>query len=173
MIIGIDPGINGALAFLDGDSTEVLDLPKVAKSSGKGNEINPYELWSMLTKYPPGVPVYLEKVHAGVFGGRPGRRCPLCKQMRKQSMGAVSAFGFGDTFGCIRSVCACTGNPLHLVAPPTWKKAFGLIGVDKDRPRTLALQRFPALSGELKRKKDLDRAHALLIALYGQMEGSS
>ena len=54
----------------------------------------------------------------------------------------------------------------NLISPQAWKYSCELKGKDKDDSRLLAIKKFPFLAGKLKRKKDVDRAEALLIALY-------
>lgn len=49
--------------------------------------------------------------------------------------------------------------------PNEWKQAMGLAGKDKEAARQKALKLFPSCEG-IKRKKDHNRAEALLLALY-------
>ena len=65
-----------------------------------------------------------------------------------------------------RGVLGCLSVPIIDVAPQRWKRHLGLTGVEKDVARTLAIQRFPAAGEQLKRKKDIGRADALLVALW-------
>jgi crossover junction endodeoxyribonuclease RuvC len=148
--IGIDPGAaSGALALLKEDYSfvEVVDMP--TELNGKHQEINAAELGKILTRWKQKgtVVAFLEAVHS----------------MPKQ--GIASAFGFGDSFGCIRGSVGALLIPLIRVSPQQWKKRAGLIGTDKDRARTVAQQLYP--EAELGRKKDIGRADALLIARFG------
>jgi len=63
-------------------------------------------------------------------------------------------------------VLAALGIPVSMVHPQRWKKSTSLIGKEKDVARTVAIQRFPAAADQLKRKKDIGRADALLIAQW-------
>lgn len=153
MRIGIDPGISGALFFLadEGDWLTVHDMPIMAKSSGKGNQINPYELHGIIEGETRGYKptAYLERVNA-----MPGQ-------------GVSSVFSFGKSAGIIEGVLAAMGIKVVMVTPNKWKKAAGLTGKDKDAARTLAIQLYPDLANQLSRKKDVGRADAILIAHFG------
>jgi len=158
MIIGIDPGITGAMYFQwknrFGDTEkETYDMPVMAKTSGKGNQINPYQLIEIFeachyreNKYT----AYLERVNA------------------MPNQGVSSVFSFGKSAGIIEGVLAALQIPVVMVTPNKWKKKAGLTGKDKDAARTLAIQLYPELSDQLARKKDIGRADAILIAHFGQ-----
>ncbi len=154
VVFGIDPGVSGAVSvFLDGEGTDVTDLPIMARAAG-GNLINGSELANRLRiirQLHPGAAfvAYLEQVHA----------------MRGQ--GVTSTFNFGESYGTIKGVLQALGIAIHSVRPQAWKKSFGLSGADKDASRTLAIERFPALASQLTRKKDGGRGESLLIGLYG------
>lgn len=148
VIIGIDPGISGAIAII-GDhraAPAVKDMPVMSKGTGKKQQVNAAELARMLASCAPSV-VYVERVSA----------------MPEQ--GVVSMFAFGEAFGVIRGVLAAMNIPIELVTPQTWKRRFGLLGTEKDAARTKAIELYP--TAPLARKKDIGRADALLIARYG------
>lgn len=143
-ILGIDPGVSGAVAFyspLAPDRVAVEDVPVA------GGEISAPHLASMIRRYAPSMAV-IERVNA--FPGQ----------------GVSSVFNFGRAYGDVRGVVGALSIPLHLVSPQKWKKHFGLSS-DKDQSRMLAVRRFPAVADHFKRKKDDGRAEAALIALYG------
>jgi len=150
-IIGIDPGLTGAIAVLC-DRIVLIDMPTTAKVSGKGNEVNAYELCSIIREWGSKgeTVVYVEKVTAMTGNG------------------VTSSFSFGDSAGVVRAAVACAGLPVNYVTPQAWKKHFGLINTQKDAARTKAIQLFPSASSDLARKKDGGRADALLIARYGR-----
>jgi hypothetical protein len=155
MIIGIDPGITGAIAVVDNDGQVVLhDLATCPKDRGKGLMIHAGLLADLLRAYrcdhkdSLGDVVVLESVTSS------------------PQMGVTSAFSFGRSLGVIEGVVAGLGYPLVLVQPSAWKKAFGLIGRDKDEARNVATRLAPQVGELLKRKKDIGRAEALLIALW-------
>jgi crossover junction endodeoxyribonuclease RuvC len=147
-IIGIDPGMDGALAVVDADGhLEALeDMPTVATRQGK-RQVNIPELAHLLRHHGRDATVKLEQV-----GARPGQ-------------GVTSMFNFGMGYGAVQGVIQTLGLPMTLVTPTAWKRAAGIQGTDKDYARTRALQLYP--DADLARKKDIGRADALLIARYG------
>jgi len=149
-VIGIDPGITGAIATVNQDKLIITlaDLPTYTATKSK-KQLNAAELTNMMKSTNIEAKVYIEKVGA----------------MPKQ--GVVSMFNFGKTCGIIEGVCAALQMPYEYVTPQKWKKAAGLIGQDKDYSRTIAIQQYPEVASRLKRKKDIGRADALHIAMYG------
>ena len=148
VVIGIDPGNTGAVAFLRGADVDVVDMPLMA--NGKKQQLNPQELSRILVggiETGEDVVAVVERVSA-----MPGN-------------GAASMFNFGMGFGVIQGVLAAMRIPYKLVTPQKWKKAAGLTGKEKDNARTLAQQLFP--DAPLGRKKDIGRADAILIAKFG------
>lgn len=159
LVIGVDPGLSGALALFDGNGlSAILDIPVMAKGKGAGkvkNEINAAGLNALLKEWTNGhaddVLVVIERVSS-----MPGQ-------------GVASMFSMGDTVGCIRGVVAARGYPVIWVTPQKWKRHFGLIaGKDvngKELARSRAIQLFP--EADLARKKDHNRAEAILLSKYG------
>lgn len=150
IVIGIDPGLSGALGVLsDGVFVAVEDMPVVTKGSGSvKSEVDPAGLIWLLRRYAPAeepVAVVLERVNA-----MPGQ-------------GVSSTFSLGDSFGCARSAVAAAGFELHYVTPGQWKKHHGLSS-DKDASRALATRLWPG--APLSLKKHADRAEALLMARW-------
>ena len=80
--------------------------------------------------------------------------------------GVTSMFNFGQSFGVIKGICAALGIPIYFVRPSKWKKHFNLIKTNKDASRTKVIEVYPEISSKLHRKKDSNRADAILIALY-------
>jgi hypothetical protein len=145
VVIGVDPGsASGAVAWIAADGgAGVSDLPLVAGT------VDPHRLKALLLSAPqPVAVVFIENVAA----------------MPRQ--GVSSTFKFGRAVGAIHATIALAGLRLELVTPTTWKKHHHL-GADKEKARALALRRWPALADQLARKRDADRAEALLIASYG------
>jgi len=148
MIIGIDPGITGAIAVLDLKKNLITlhDMP--TQTIGKRQQVNAHELAAILRGVGACV-AYVERVGA----------------MPKQ--GVSSMFNFGETAGVLRGVLAALEIQVCYVTPQKWKKATNLIGKEKDEARTLAIQRWPEMAHMLKLKKHCGRADAALIALVG------
>lgn len=150
MIIGIDPGVTGAIACLNGTTLHtVIDMPTM--TNGKKQMVNAAELAKFLEgyrrKYEGNLTVYLEDVHS-----MPGQ-------------GVSSCFNFGVSFGIIQGIVGALQIPMALVTPQSWKKRTGLIGKEKDCCRTLMQQIYP--DAPLGRKKDIGRADAIAIAHFG------
>lgn len=146
--IGIDPGLTGAIAFLDetGRVFEVHDMPVGAKPRGKGSMVDVASLVAVFGLDWEVGWAAVEFVHA----------------MPKQ--GVSSTFSLGDSFGCVRAALASAGIPVVYISPGEWKRRAGLTGKDKDASRMLALERHPEAAEWLQRKKDHGRAEAILIA---------
>jgi crossover junction endodeoxyribonuclease RuvC len=152
MIIGIDPGISGAAAALriggiglSSRFAEVIDLPTL--QDGKRRQLDSYALLTWLRSMRPHR-IIMENVHS------------LPRE------GVVGAFRFGVAIGMIRAVSRLVVRDLELVEPKVWKGYFKLAGGDKEASRELALELFPKTSDILKRKKDHQRAEAMLIAWW-------
>lgn len=152
--IGIDPGQTGAIAAIDGHDNVILlrDMPTMPRLHGKGEMINGAELASIIMDARAGneIMVYLEQVAA-----MPGQ-------------GVTSMFHFGESVGIILGVLQTLQCRYAMVKPQRWKGLAGLSRMDKDAARTLAIQLFPGISDKLARKKDIGRADALLIAMFGK-----
>ena len=154
-IIGIDPGITGALAVMENDCMiEVEDMPIVALAHGKKTkrQVSPQLLTDLLENLTHGrgeVLAIIEAVHS------------------MPDQGVASSFNFGKGCGRIEGVLAGMRIPYTFVTPQAWKKRAGLIGKDKDVARTLAIELLPDMSSYLARKKDIGRADAMLIAKFG------
>ncbi len=163
-ILGIDPGINGsAVLFVGGAACpvtpeNVIDLPTVG--SDKQREIDVLALRDWMLQMQPDVAVIERVTPMPAIPDEHGNR---------PSMGATSAFNYGKTFGVLKSIPLLFNIPTVLVTAGKWKGFYGLKGKGnggKEQARQLALQRWPTLSGCLSRKKDQDRAEAVLIANY-------
>ena len=55
---------------------------------------------------------------------------------------------------------------MYFVRPAKWKKYFNLIKTEKEASRTKAIEIFPQISGKLSKKKDVNKADAILIASF-------
>lgn len=153
--VGIDPGLNGALACIadDGRLMHTADMPTVQVKRGRGfkTEVSPSLLAHLLAiqfSEPPLLAV-LEDVNA------------------TPQMGTTSAFSFGRSKGVLEGALAMLAWPVEYVAPATWKKAMGLTK-DKGACRAAALKAWPAQAGDFARVKDDGRAEAALLAEFGR-----
>ena len=80
--------------------------------------------------------------------------------------GVTSMFNFGQSFGILKGICSAMQLPMYFVRPAKWKKYFNLINSEKDASRTRAIEIFPYFSSELSKKKDSNKADAILIANF-------
>jgi crossover junction endodeoxyribonuclease RuvC len=80
--------------------------------------------------------------------------------------GVTSMFNFGQSFGVIKGVCSAMQLSMHFVRPTKWKKYFSLIKSEKDASRTKVIEIHPYISSKLSKKKDANKADAILIASF-------
>ena len=80
--------------------------------------------------------------------------------------GVTSMFNFGQSFGILKGICSAMQLSVYFVRPAKWKKYFNLINSEKDASRTRAIEIFPYYSSYLSRKKDSNKADAILIASF-------
>ena len=149
IIIGIDPGISGAISIVE--NKEVYDTPTMIDGKKNKRQINSAQVTNIIKErlnHDKEVIVVVEHVNA-----MPGQ-------------GVTSMFNFGQSFGVIKGICAALSLPIYFVRPTKWKKHFNLIKTNKDASRTKVIEVYPELSSKLHRKKDSNRADAILIALY-------
>jgi crossover junction endodeoxyribonuclease RuvC len=152
IIIGIDPGISGAISVLENKKIlEVYDTPTMIDGKKNKRQINSAQVTNIIKERlnsDKEVIVVVEQVNA-----MPGQ-------------GVTSMFNFGQSFGVIKGICAALSLPIYFVRPTKWKKHFNLIKTNKDASRTKVIEAYPEISSKLSRKKDSNRADAILIALY-------
>lgn len=156
-IVGIDPGLTGAVAFLfpsAPDRVAVDDMPVV------DGQVDPQALDRRIRQMGPTLGI-VELVNA-MPSAKPG------KDGKRRTMGAMSAFNFGAAFAIAKTTVLLAGVPLHLVTPVTWKAHHRIVGGEegKEQSRGLALRLFPASAERFARKKDHNRAEAALIARF-------
>ena len=80
--------------------------------------------------------------------------------------GVTSMFNFGQSFGVIKGICSAMQLPMYFIRPAKWKKYFNLIKTEKEASRTKAIEIFPQISSKLSKKKDNNKADAILIASF-------
>ena len=152
IIVGIDPGINGAISIVENKKIlDVHDTPTMIEGKKNKRQINAAQVTHIIKEIlgeKKEVVVVVEHVNA-----MPGQ-------------GVTSMFNFGQSFGVIKGICAALSLPIHFVRPTKWKKHFNLIKTNKDASRTKVIEIYPEISSKLHRKKDSNRADAILIALY-------
>jgi crossover junction endodeoxyribonuclease RuvC len=149
--IGIDPGLNGAIAFLDTEKghLSVVDMPtfEVKRNNKAKREVNAAGLAHILAAAQKVQGIILERV-----GAMPGQ-------------GVTSVFSFGRSVGLVEGVLAAYLLPVSIVTPQAWQKAAGVRG-GKDGSRMRACELFPNYAGLFALKKHDGRADAAIMAWY-------
>ncbi len=154
IIIGIDPGISGSICFFgDGKIIDVIEMPTMIDGKKNKRQVNGAQIFNEISKRistvnKESVRVVIEQVSA-----MPGQ-------------GVTSMFNFGQSFGILKGICSAMQLPLYFVRPAKWKKYFNLINSQKDASRTRAIEIFPYFSSQLSKKKDSNKADAILIASF-------
>jgi len=153
MILGIDPGLSGAIAWVsdDGHLIGVADMPTVEVVGKK--KVSPQMLVALLEDYDDAKMVAIEDV--GVFKGN----------------GAVSMFNFGYSAGILAGVCAGLRMPTSFYRPSVWKRAAG-VPADKGAARQMAQRLWPGCR-DFDRVKDDGRAEAALLARWVATKGQA
>lgn len=174
--LGIDPGLRGALALLQKRRTLAFDMPVIHAVKSKSRKIkNPQpggpktqtykgsddwfddaailRLFRLLRPFKDQVVVGLEKAQVMVRG---------------KGETPLGAWRTGAGWGMWPLFLKSKGFQVHSIVPNQWKKKAGLIGKDKEASRALALSLYPKAA--LARKRDSDRAEALLMAHFLRIE---
>jgi len=154
LIIGIDPGINGAICFFEnGKVLDVIDMPTMAEGKKNKKQVNGHQIFNEISSRIESYSYSNVKVVVEQVSAMPGQ-------------GVTSMFNFGQSFGVIKGICAAMQLPIFFVRPAKWKKHFELINTQKDASRTKAIEMFPKISSILSKKKDSNKADAILIASF-------
>ena len=154
LIIGIDPGISGSICFFqDGKIIDVVEMPTMTEGKKNKKQVNGSQIFNEISVRikkvsKNDITVVIEQVSA-----MPGQ-------------GVTSMFNFGQSFGVLKGICSAMQLSMQFVRPAKWKKYFGLIKAEKDASRTKVIEIFPYISSQLSRKKDSNKADAILIASY-------
>ena len=154
LIIGIDPGISGSICFLkNGRIMDVIEMPTMTEGKKNKKQVNGSQIFNEISQRTKkldqnDVRIVIEQVSA-----MPGQ-------------GVTSMFSFGQSFGILKGICSAMQLPMFFVRPMKWKKYFNLINSEKDASRTRAIEIFPYFSAQLSRKKDSNKADAILIASF-------
>ena len=154
MIIGIDPGVSGSICFFkDGQIIDVIEMPTMNEGKKNKKQVNGSQIYNEIFKridrdVTTNTRVVIEHVTA-----MPGQ-------------GVTSMFNFGQSFGILKGICSAMRLPMYFVRPAKWKKYFSLINSEKDASRTRVIEMFPYFSSQLSKKKDSNKADAILIASF-------
>ena len=152
IIFGIDPGVSGAICILENKKViEVFEMPTMIDGKKNKKQVNGSQVANIIKEKLHSnkeIVVVVEHVNA-----MPGQ-------------GVTSMFNFGQSFGVIKGICSALSVPIYFVRPMKWKKYFNLIKTNKDASRTKVIEAYPEISSKLSRKKDSNKADAILIARY-------
>lgn len=155
--LGIDPGATGGIGILsDCGQALALDIPvSVVQRKGGTKTVADYQgimrLFDDIEKviYPRSVFICLEEAVVQIHG---------------KGANAYTGFRVGCSYAMWPLFLLSKGYPLLEVHPRTWKGKMGLLKMEKEKIRRKAASLFP--SAELGRKKDHNRAEALMLAQY-------
>ena len=154
LIIAIDPGISGSLCFFEeGKIIDIVEMPNMAVGKKNKRQVNGAQIYNEISLriknfQKEDIKVVIEQVSA-----MPGQ-------------GVTSMFNFGQSFGVLKGICSAMQLPMYFVRPAKWKKYFNLINSKKDASRTKAIEIFPYISAQLSKKKDSNKADAILLASF-------
>ncbi|MFL2896520.1 MAG: crossover junction endodeoxyribonuclease [Candidatus Pelagibacter sp.] len=154
LIIAIDPGISGAICFFEnGEVKEIIEMPTMADGKKNKKQVNGTQIYNEISQRIKNLSkkdifVVIEQVSA-----MPGQ-------------GVTSMFNFGQSFGVLKGICSAMQLSTYFIRPVKWKKYFGLIKTEKDASRTKVIEIFPYISSNLSKKKDANKADAILIASF-------
>ena len=154
LVIGIDPGISGSICFLnDGKILDVIEMPTMTDGKKNKKQVNGSQIFNEISKRINNVDVKEVRVVIEQVSAMPGQ-------------GVTSMFNFGQTFGILKGICSAMQLSMYFVRPAKWKKYFNLINSEKDASRTRVIEIFPYISSQLSKKKDSNKADAILIASF-------
>ena len=154
LIIGIDPGISGSICFFqDGKITDVVEMPTMTEGKKNKKQVNGSQIFNEISSRIKKIDKKDIKVVIEQVSAMPGQ-------------GVTSMFNFGQSFGILKGICSAMQLPMYFVRPAKWKKYFNLLNLEKDASRARAIEIFPYFSSQLSRKKDSNKADAILIASF-------
>jgi crossover junction endodeoxyribonuclease RuvC len=154
LIIGIDPGISGSICFLkNGVIKDVVEMPTMTEGKKNKKQVNGSQVFNEILERTNKIDKKSIKIVIEQVSAMPGQ-------------GVTSMFNFGQSFGILKGICSAMQLPMYFVRPAKWKKYFNLINSEKDASRTKAIEIFPYFSTQLSKKKDSNKADAILIASF-------
>ena len=154
LIIGIDPGISGSICFFeDGKILDVLEMPTMTDGKKNKKQVNGAQIYNEISTKIRAIEKQNLRVIIEQVSAMPGQ-------------GVTSMFNFGQSFGILKGICSAMQLPMYFVRPAKWKKYFNLINSQKDASRTKAIEIFPYFSRQLSKKKDSNKADAILISSF-------
>ena len=154
LIIGIDPGISGSICFFEnGKIIDVIEMPTMTEGKKNKKQVNGSQIYNEI----------LKRIN---IDGKQDIRVIIEHVTAMPGQGVTSMFNFGQSFGILKGICSALQLPMYFVRPAKWKKYFNLLNSEKDASRTRAIEIFPYFSAQLSKKKDSNKADAILIASF-------
>ena len=154
LIIGIDTGISGSICFFeDGKIIDVIEMPTMTDGKKNKRQVNGSQIYNEISKRINNIEKQNIRVIIEQVSAMPGQ-------------GVTSMFNFGQSFGILKGICSAMQLPMYFIRPTKWKKYFSLINSEKDASRTKVIEMFPSFSSQLSKKKDSNKADAILIASF-------
>ena len=154
LIIGIDPGLSGSICFFEeGKILDVVEMPTMTEGKKNKRQVNGAQIYNEIFKRVSKAQKFNVRVVIEQVSAMPGQ-------------GVTSMFNFGQSFGILKGICSAMQLSMLFVRPAKWKKYFNLINSEKDASRTKAIEIFPYFSSQLSKKKDTNKADAILIASF-------
>ena len=154
LIIGIAPGISGSICFFeDGKIIDVVEMPTMTEGKKNKRQVNGSQIFNEISQRIHKLENHEIRVIIEQVSAMPGQ-------------GVTSMFNFGQSFGILKGICSSMQLPMYFVRPAKWKKYFNLINSQKDASRTKAIEIFPYFSRQLSKKKDSNKADAILISSF-------
>lgn len=146
VVLGIDPGNEGALAWVtrEGNLIEIADMPII--------EVN-------------GRKKICAQTLAKLFETRPVDMIIIERVSAMKGWGISGCFWFGYGAGMVEGLAAGMGMPIRMITPASWKKK-AQVPTDKNGARQMASRLWPGASDQFKRVKDDGRAEAALLARW-------
>ncbi len=162
LVCGCDPGLDGAMAFLDPVkiSIAIRDIPTLLLKRG-GKSKREVDGHTLARDFRLGRP---DHVFIELAGAVPRFKAEGAN--RKGGQGVSSAFASGKGYGIILGVIAALEIPYSIIAPQVWKKALA-VPAEKDGARSRASQLMPMFAAQWPLKKHDGRAESALLAFYG------
>ncbi len=154
LIVGIDPGISGSICFFeDGKILDVIEMPTMTEGKKNKKQVNGSQIYNEICKIMKDIEKQEIRIVIEQVSAMPGQ-------------GVTSMFNFGQSFGILKGIFSAMQLPVYFVRPAKWKKYFNLLNSEKDASRTKAIEIFPYFSSRLSKKKDSNKADAILIASF-------
>ena len=153
LIVGIDPGISGSICFFEeGKILDVIEMPVMTDGKKNKKQVNGAQIYNEIFKR-------IDTSHKDI-------RVVIEQVSAMPGQGVTRMFNFGQSFGLLKGLCSAMQLPMFFVRPAKWKKYFNWRTAQKEASRTRAIEIFPYFLAKKTKKKDSNKADAILIASF-------